>query len=166
MNLDIDILKVPCDLVGLQFVTSYGRTHEVEKVAIDKNGVVQTWVQSRTFKDIVAKFKAKEGCKLRGTIYPHFIQSVVKILYSFPSPEVFFKLTSEFKNFKFDLSHRINHLSFGTAGVCEARMSQLGLPTKSCTQLQNYTQIESYDDKNDNNIYYRHSYNLQVKTSN
>ena len=165
MNLDIDILKVPCDVVGLQFVTSYGRSNGVEKVAIDKNGVVQTWVPSRTFEDIVAKFKAKEGCKLRGTIYPHFIQSVVKILYSFPSPQIFFELTSELKNFKFDLSHRINHLSFGTAGVCEARMSQLGLPTKSCTKLHNYTQIESYEDKQEN-IYYRHAYNLQVMKGN
>lgn len=159
--MDIDLLKVPCDIIGMQFVSSYGKSHQVEKLAIDKNGDVQTYVPSTSMDEMTAKFKAKEGCKLRGTIYPHFIQSTIKIVPSFPSPEVYILFSSDRKHFKLDLSHRINHLSFGTAGLCETRMSYMGLSTKSCTQLQNFTQMETYEDKNEI-IYYRHAYNLQV----
>lgn len=159
--MDIDLHRVPCDLIDMRFVTAYGRNQDIGKKKLRSDGSIETFIPSETVDEVMNSIKAKDGCKLVGTFFPHFIQPSVKIVFSLPRPDLFIILATELPEFTVNLSHTINHLSFGRAGSCESQMSQLDLDTKSCQKLKNFTMVEHKSSKKDN-LYYRHAYNMDV----
>ena len=95
-------------MVGIDFVTAYGREQDIKKMVLKSNGIIEEYKSLENIDALIKSIEEKEGCKLVGTIYPHLISPMVKILYSTPSPDIFLMLTSEVPEFSFNMSHTVN----------------------------------------------------------
>lgn len=151
-------------MVDMDFISAYGRTQFVTKERRNRDGLIQDFTPVNNVGQILDLIRNEDGCKLSGTIYPHFIQPEIKILYSMPSPDMFLIIASKVQGFTFNMSHIIREISFGPQGSCKREMDRLGLESKSCTQLKNFTQIEAKQEGS-NTQYYRHAYNLNVRSA-
>lgn len=112
VNMDIDVFKVPCELVDLRFTSKKGRQHTVERHYL-KDGVISGPMRTqRGVKDVNAALDNGEGCKVVGTFYLHFLANEFHI--QFGNPRLMIQIMKLRKgNLLMDLSHKINHLSFG-----------------------------------------------------
>ena len=135
---DIDILKVPCDLVDVRFTSMKGRQHTITRQTIKPNGRIRNMVSNRKPEDIIKALESGEGCKVSGNFFVHFLSNSFYIGYG--NPFLLTQLMMEMKHFKYDLSHRINHLSFGSDSEHKSLAAEYGL--QGFNTLDGHSQIE------------------------
>ena len=116
VTIDVDALKVPCELIDLRFTSKKGRQHTVSRYFLPADaapGVNPTEMTSPRGIQEVAEAMAKgEGCKIRGVFYMHFLSNHFYI--GFGNHQMLAQVARINKNkFIMDLSHKVNHLSFG-----------------------------------------------------
>lgn len=112
VTLDIDIFNVPCELIDLRFTSKKGRTHTVERYFLKKGVSYGIMKVQRGVKDVANALRNDEGCKIKGTFYLHFLSN--KFIIGFGNTPLLLQIAAEMQDkFVMDLSHRINHLSFG-----------------------------------------------------
>lgn len=112
VTMDIDVFNVPCELVDLRFTSKKGRTHTVERYFL-KNGIsAGVMTTQRGVTEVADAMKQLEGCKIKGTFYLHFLSN--QFIVGFGNAGLLSEVSRQLqKDFVMDLSHRINHLSFG-----------------------------------------------------
>ncbi len=110
VTIDIELLRLPCEVVDIQFMARKGREHQITRQHATENGYVQM-TQPRPFEDIEASLKKKEGCKLTGTFYKHLAMNSFYIVIA--NPPLLAQLLMRNPEFRFDLSHKINYLYLG-----------------------------------------------------
>lgn len=111
VNLDVDVFKVPCELVDLRFTSKKGRSHTVERYFLTK-GVSTKMNTQRGVAEVSNAMLRGEGCKIKGSFYMHFLSNQFHI--GFGNLGMLSQVSHQNKNdFVMDLSHRVNHLSFG-----------------------------------------------------
>lgn len=112
VSMDIDLLKVPCDVIDLRFVSKRGKDHTIKRFRIAHDGgEIGELSQGRNIDEIEKALREKEFCKIRGTFYKHFVMNTFFI--TFANPQLIAMLLMRDNNFQFDLSHRINNLYLG-----------------------------------------------------
>lgn len=165
INIDIDLWRVPCDLLDINFIAPYERTNSLYKSVIKADGTYEAHFPSRDLNQVVDSIKAKEGCKLQGTLFNHFLQPQLTIGYGGVPAEVFVILTAQVPEFYFNLSHTINEFSIGKKGDCVSTTQNIGLQTGSCSPLDSTKYIET-EKPTTRGLYFRHSYFLNVTPPN
>jgi hypothetical protein len=121
VTLDIDVFNVPCELIDLRFTSKKGRTHSVERYYLKRESEVtgnrraasrEKMVNQRGVAEVSKAMTQREGCKIMGTFYLHFLSNHFYI--GFGNHQLLAQVARKNKkDFIMDLSHRINHLSFG-----------------------------------------------------
>lgn len=119
VNIDIDLLRVPCDIADIRFISRKGREHTIERLRIMKDGGLKPLDQEqRTLEDVQDAMKNGEGCKIRGTFYKHFVVNAFYI--TFGNPQILALMMMQNPGFRFDLSHKINSLYLGDSSRHES----------------------------------------------
>jgi hypothetical protein len=112
VTMDVDLLKVPCDLIDLRFVSKRGKEHSIKRIRMASGGLeIEDLLSGRNIEEIEKSVREKEYCKIRGTFYKHFITNTFFITFS--NPQMIAMLLMRDNDFQFDLSHRINQFYLG-----------------------------------------------------
>lgn len=147
---DIDLLEVPCDILDLRFTSKRGRSHSLERYRIKKDTQGKEIVEKNPMgevgnpKSVAEALKEKQGCKVEGEFFMHFLSNNFYLGYG--NPVLLNAANSELKteNFIPNLNHRINSLMFGEVVRSNNLKSKFGL--NGLDTLKNHTQIEDRKD--------------------
>lgn len=112
VTIDIEIFRVPCEVVDIRFVSRRGRDHTIVRYFSTKQGLVEMKGE-RSIEEIEESLNKGEGCRLQGKFYKHFVTNNFFIVLG--NPQLLAALLMRNGNFQFDLSHRINSLILGDA---------------------------------------------------
>ena len=110
VTIDIDLLRIPCEVLDVRFVSRRGRDHSINRFHLTANGPVEM-TGERDLEAIITSISKAEGCKLRGRFYKHFVSNSFMI--TLANPGLLAALMMKDTKFVFDLSHRINSLYLG-----------------------------------------------------
>lgn len=119
VQLDIDMIDIPCDVVDLRFTAKRGRAHSVERYRLRKDEQGEfvpegsPMRKAQGIEEIVEAIKRKDGCKIKGEFYMHFLSNNIYLGYG--NALLLSAATSRIDGpFVPSLNHRINSLTFGT----------------------------------------------------
>jgi hypothetical protein len=90
VNMDIDILDVPCEVVDLRFTAKQGSTHNLMRYhlknsrASNKTQEMYYYQGNRAFDELVTASKEGEGCKIKGEFHLHFLSNNFFVGYGNP----------------------------------------------------------------------------------
>ena len=71
--IDIDILKMPCELMDIQFMSRRGSEHDLKRGHLKSTGEI-TWMdRERSTEEIARAIDYNEGCRMIGTFNKHLI---------------------------------------------------------------------------------------------
>lgn len=161
VNLDIDMWRVPCDLLSINFLSSQSSTQSLSKQRIDADANYLPFEPSSGMDQIENAIRSKEGCKLSGTIFNHFVEPVITIGYGGIPPPILMMLMGNLPEFTFNLSHTINHFSIGKKNDCMATMIAMGQEPSGCFGISGKKTIE-LDTPGKQGQHYRHTYFVNV----
>jgi hypothetical protein len=162
INLDLDMLRVPCQLLDINFLSSQGSSQSLKKTRITKSGEYLPFDYGNTdIEDITKAVKAGEGCKLSGTLFNHFLRPQITIGYGGVPPPILMYLMDNIPEFSLNLSHKFNSFSIGKTGDCLTSMLGLGLNPHGCFGLTGHSRIEN-STVYKKGQYARHSYFVDV----
>lgn len=124
VNMDIDVLHVPCEVVDLRFTAKQGSTHNLNRYHL-KNALIKEKEQemyifqgNRAFDEMMKASREGEGCKIKGEFHLHFLSNNFFVGYG--NPILLNNMMAKNPNYKMTLEHRINALSFGPNGSNQA----------------------------------------------
>ena len=109
--IDIDLLKMPCELMDIQFMSRRGSEHDLRRGYLKTTGEVSWMSSERTIEEIVKAVESNEGCRMLGTFNKHLIANQFYIVVG--NHRVLGELLQQKPSFRIDLSHRINALLVG-----------------------------------------------------
>lgn len=112
VTLDIELFRVPCEVVDIRFVSRRGRDHSILRYFSTKQGLVEMRGE-RTIEEIEQSLSNGEGCRLQGKFYKHFVTNNFFIVLG--NPQLLAMLLMRNSNFQFDLSHKVYSLILGDA---------------------------------------------------
>lgn len=108
--INIDLVNAPCEILDLRFVSRKGRDHSIIREHITKDGFLP-FNDDREMKTIIKAFDEKEGCRIRGNFYKHFVMN--NFVVSLGNPYILSNIMMERPGKVFDLSHKINDFMLG-----------------------------------------------------
>lgn len=108
--IDIDLINVPCEILDLRFVSRKGREHSIIRHHITPTGPV-LMDEDRDIRHVLSALDNKQGCKIQGTFYKHFVMNSFYI--TLGNPPVLSRVIMERPGYMFDLSHKINDFMLG-----------------------------------------------------
>lgn len=108
--IDIDLEKLPCELVDMRFVARKGREHSITREHLTKDGI-KPMTEDRSVREVLEALDRKEGCKLKGTFFKHFVLNTFIITPGNPAILPF--VLMERSTRVLDLSHKINDFMLG-----------------------------------------------------
>jgi len=110
--LDIDVFTVPCEILDLRFPSKSGaKAHTLQRYRYFPNNTFEPLPKLRELPDVIQSIKNKEGCKLKGSFYKHFLTDEFTL--SFGNLLLIAHLKHDLGELSYDLSHRINYLTLG-----------------------------------------------------
>lgn len=149
VQMDVDMIDIPCDIVDLRFTAKRGRDHNLFRYRLKKQGNGQFVAESspmsrpKSPEEVAEALKNKDGCKIKGEFYMHFLSNNIYLGYG--NPILLSRATSKLKgDFTPSLNHRINSLSFGTKVKSKKLMETFDL--RGLDTLQNHELIEDRKD--------------------
>lgn len=117
MNWDIDILRVPCEMIELMVHVPQTKRVLLTKSRMYPNGTKEKMPGFRDPTSTAIAFINGEGCNLQGTILQSSDTNQFTIYFGYP--EAITELVRMTALPVFNLSHKINHLSFGNPSICK-----------------------------------------------
>lgn len=149
INLDVDLLEIPCDVVDLRFTSKRGRKHTLERYRIVKGHENVEKVDPRPMDkirddtELAHALKTKEGCKIKGEFFMHFLSNNFYLGYG--NPVLLNAANSKLDgSFLPSLNHRINLLTFGETVKSNSLKNKFGLT--GLNTLKNHSVIENRKD--------------------
>ena len=112
VQIDIDMLRLPCELIDLRFIARRNREHVIQRLYITKDGQVEM-TRERSIEEIDKALDEGEGCKIKGNFFKHFIVNNFHI--AIGNEQVALHLMRLKGIQAYDLSHKINSLTFGNS---------------------------------------------------
>ena len=112
VTIDIDLLRMPCDLLDLRFVAHRNREHTIERWHLTAAGPV-LMSRMRDFDEVSAALDAREGCKIRGTFFKHFV--VNSFVVTVGNEPLALEIMALKRIAAYDLSHKVNSFLLGEA---------------------------------------------------
>lgn len=110
VTVDIELFRVPCEVVDIRFVSKRGREHSIVRYFSTRQGLVEMRGE-RSIEEIEQSLNNEEGCRLQGKFYKHFVTNNFFIVLG--NPHLLATLLMRNSNFQFDLSHKIYSLVLG-----------------------------------------------------
>ena len=108
--IDIDMLRMPCDILDLRFVARRNREHSIERWHITKQGLVEM-TRERSIEEIIRALEAGEGCKIKGVFFKHFVSNNFFITVGNEQVAIRIQMMKGIQ--AFDMSHKINSFMLG-----------------------------------------------------
>ena len=117
MNWDIDVFRAPCEMIDLMV-----HVPQTKKVLLTKSRIYpnQTKEKMSGFRDPTSAaiaYLSGEGCNLQGTILQSSDTNQFTLFFGYP--EAITEVMRLNSMPSFNLSHKINHLSFGNPSICK-----------------------------------------------
>jgi hypothetical protein len=120
MNVDMDMLRVPCEMIDIMVRLPQSRSIKLTKSRIHQNGTYELLKVYRDPSSTAQAFINGEGCKIQGTLLQSADSNQFTIFLGYPEAVTELVLTNP--DTVFNLSHKINHLSFGNPSICKAKL--------------------------------------------
>ena len=129
VNIDIELLDLPCDVVDLRFVSQRNRPNRLDRIRIMKEAKPTEpasipFSGSRPFQELLEVAKAKkESCVVRGHFYIHLMSN--RFYVGFGNTMLLNRLRQQLgSEFKLSLRHKIHDLTFGPESARWADLSE------------------------------------------
>mgnify|MGYP006987673509 CR=1 FL=1 len=111
VTIDIDLLRIPCEIADIRFMSNPNREHRIERVHINPKGEYIPFSGERNIDEIVDAAKEGWGCKIKGIFYKHFLMN--HFFLSYGNPMILSNVQALYPSMPTDLSHRVNSLYLG-----------------------------------------------------
>ena len=120
MNWDIDLYRIPCELIDIMMRIPQTRSLKLTKSHIYPNGTYEQMVYFRNPSETTKAFFEGQGCKLQGTMLQSVDSNQFTIFIGYPETVTEIVLTN--RQAVFNMSHKINHMSFGNPAICKEKL--------------------------------------------
>lgn len=157
--IDVDLYNVPCEIVDLRFISRKGRDHQITREHLTATGL-QPFSEDRDTKDVISAFDRKEGCKIKGSFYKHFVMN--NFVITLGNPQILSRIIMERPGKVFDLSHGINEFLLGDFNSRHYYIEYLVIYDRNYkvdgfNKLQG-TKVQENRPEDNPNLLYRHTY--------
>lgn len=157
VTLSLDLIKVPCEVADVRFVSRKGREHTIKRYHLPKSGVPAEMTGERPIEEIEKGIRSGEGCRISGTFFKHFVMNNFYI--GFGNPQLLSVLLMRNPEFSFDLSHIIHTLLLGDTSKHDYYSQKYKIG--GFNKLEKFENIEPNRPRGERTTY-KHTYFIQA----